>query len=58
MKFKVAKGFPSRSGDGTSLQEDPSCLEYNETHNCSIVSRSSDHPERNQIEILLMRILT
>ena len=55
MKCQLARSFPSLSGDGASLQEDPSCLVYNETHNCSSAPKSSDYPECKLISILLMR---
>ena len=58
MKYQNAGGFPLHSERRAFLQEDPSCLGYNETRNYSIVSRSSDHPKRNLLSILLMRILT
>ena len=56
MKHQLARGSPPPSGLGASLQEDPSCLEYNETHNCLIVPKSSDYPQRKLVSILLMQV--
>ena len=51
----TCKRCPSAFWRWCTLQEDPSCLEYTGTHNCAIVPKPSDHPERNLISILLMR---
>ena len=56
IKYQLVRGFPPLSERRTSIQEDHSCLEYNETYNCSIVPWSSDHPERNLISTLLTRV--
>ena len=56
MKYQLARGFHPFSGNRASLQEDPFCLEHIETHNCSIVPRSSGLSKRNLISILLMRV--
>ena len=57
MKYQLARGFPPLSERRASLQSDPSCLEYNETHSCSLVAKSRVYPERNLVSMLfLMRI--
>ena len=51
----TCKRCPSAFWRQCTLQEDPSWLQYTGTHNCAIVPKPSDHPERNLKSILLMR---
>ena len=43
-EIQTSRNFPPLSGDKTSVQEDSSCLQTTENHNCSFFPKSSDHP--------------